>query len=162
MTPGRYTELFFLDEATALASGHRPCRECRYKDHERFKTAWLRGNNALGLSTDAKIDEIDAVLHRERVGPEGVKVAFEATSGSLPDGVFIALPKSPEKALLVAHGRLWHWAPGGYTDAGALPRATKKVKVLTPRSTLRAIAAGYVPERHRSASPAIYRRQALW
>jgi hypothetical protein len=49
MTPGRYTELFFLDEATAFAAGHRPCRECRHHDHKRFKAAWLYGNRALGL-----------------------------------------------------------------------------------------------------------------
>lgn len=152
MAPGRYTELFFLDEATALAAGHRPCRECRYADHERFKAAWLRGNKALGLSTGASIDEVDAVLHRERVAPDGTKVTFEATLGEIPDGVFVVLPGAPEEALLVADGRLWRWSPGGYEDAGALPGRAKKVLVLTPRSTVRAIAAGYAPERHRSAT----------
>jgi methylphosphotriester-DNA--protein-cysteine methyltransferase len=152
MTPGRYTELFFLDEATALAAGHRPCRECRHADHERFKEAWLRGNKALGLPAGASIDEIDAVLHRERVTPAGAKVTFEAALGAPPDGVFVALPAAPEEALLVADGRLWRWAPGGYADAGALPRTAKKVTVLTPRSTVRAIAAGYAPARHRSAT----------
>ena len=106
MTPGRYTELFFLDEATALAAGHRPCRECRYADHERFKAAWLRGNQALGLPAGASIDAIDAVLHRERVTPAGAKGTFEAALGALPDGVFVALPAAPEEALLVASGRL--------------------------------------------------------
>jgi methylphosphotriester-DNA--protein-cysteine methyltransferase len=152
MTPGRYTELFFLDEATALAAGHRPCRECRYANHERFKAAWLRGNHALGLSAGASIDEIDAVLHRERVTPEGAKVTFEATFGEVPDGVLIARPADPQTALLVADGRLWRWAPGGYVHAGTLPRATTRVTVLTPRSTVRAIAAGYAPERHRLAT----------
>jgi hypothetical protein len=151
MTPGRYTELFFLDEATALAAGHRPCRECRHQDHERFKAAWLRGNKVRGLSAGASIDQIDAVLHRERVTPAGAKRTFEARLGALPDSVLIALPGAPGQALLVAGGRLWRWGPGGYVDAGALPRAAKKVTVLTPRSTVRAIAAGYAPERHPSA-----------
>src|SRR5262245_35738266 len=123
MTPGRYTELFFLDEATALAAGHRPCRECRHADHERFKAAGPGGNKARGLPTDARIDAIDAVLHRERLTPEGAKRTFKAALGALPDGVFVTLPAAPEEALLVADGRLWRWAPGGYADAGALPRA---------------------------------------
>jgi hypothetical protein len=151
MTPGRYTELFFLDEATALAAGHRPCRECRHQDHERFKAAWLCGNRSLGLLDRASIDAIDAVLHRERVTPAGAKVTFTAALRSLAGGVFIALPAAAEEALLVAEGRLWRWAPGGYADAGALPRGSQKVTVLTPRSTVRAIGAGYAPERHRSA-----------
>jgi methylphosphotriester-DNA--protein-cysteine methyltransferase len=151
MTAGRYTELFFLDEATALAAGHRPCRECRHQDHERFKAAWLYGNRALGLRADASIDEMDAVLHRERVTRAGAKVTFTAALGSVPDGVFVALSAAPTEALLVAGGRLWRWAPGGYADAGALPRGSQRVTVLTPHSTLRALAAGYAAERHPSA-----------
>jgi methylphosphotriester-DNA--protein-cysteine methyltransferase len=155
MTPGRYTELFFLDEATALAAGHRPCRECRYKDHERFKAAWLRGNRALGLPAGASIDALDAVLHRERVTPGGGKRTYEAASGALPDGVFIALPATPKQAFLVTGGRLWRWASGGYADAGPVSRAAKKATVLTPPSTVRAIAAGYAPQRHHSATPTL-------
>jgi hypothetical protein len=153
MTPGRYTELFFLDEATALAAGHRPCRECRYTDHERFKAAWLSGNRTLGLPAMVGIDEVDGVLHRERVTPQGAKMTCEAQLDDLPDGVLVALPSAANQALLVAHGRLWTWTAGGYTDAGLLPRAGTKVLVLTPRSTVRAIAAGYVPQWHHSAAP---------
>jgi hypothetical protein len=152
MSPGRYTELFFLDEATALAAGHRPCRECRYAAHERFKAAWLRANKNLGLSSVASIDEIDAVLHRERVSSAGAKVMYKAALSELPDGVFIVLPADPEKALLVADGRLFHWSPGGYADAGTLRRAAKTVSVLTPRSTVRALAAGYSAQWHPSAA----------
>src|SRR5262249_36052794 len=154
MTPGRYTELFFLDEATALAAGHRPCRECRHADHERFKEAWLHGNKVLGLPAGTSIDQIDAVLHRERGMSGGAKGTFEAAPDSLPDGGFITLPPAPGEALLVAAGRLWRWTPGGYADAGLLPRAATKASVLTPRSTVRAIAAGYAPQRHRSARQA--------
>jgi hypothetical protein len=150
MTPGRYTELFFLDEATALAAGHRPCRECRRADHERFKEAWLRGNAAAGLTAASSIDAIDAVLHRERVTPEGAKGTYAARLGELPDGALIALPSAPGEAFLVAGRRLWRWSFGGYTDA--VPRRpTAGVSVLTPRSTVRAIAAGYTPQWHRSA-----------
>src|SRR5207302_1707184 len=140
MTPGRYTELFFLDEATALAAGHRPCRECRHADHERFKAAWGRGATA---------DGIDGVLHRERVTAAGMKVTFAAPLRDLPDGVFVPRSGEPGAALLVAGGRLWRWSPAGYADAG--PRGRGAATVLTPRSTVRAIAAGYVPERHPSA-----------
>jgi hypothetical protein len=150
MTPGRYTELFFLDEATALAAGHRPCRECRYQDHEYFKASWLRGNKTHGLAAGAGIDAIDAVLHQERVTPNGAKVTFQCPLRELPDGVLIVSPAAPDRAVLVAQGRLWNWMPRGYTDAGPRPRSGQ-VSVLTPHSTVRAIAAGYVPQWHHSA-----------
>lgn len=147
MSADRYTELFFLDEATALAAGHRPCRECRRADHDRFRGAWMRGNASLGLPPDVSVDELDRVLHAERVGPGGAKVTFTARLGDLPDGAFVA---RGEAALLVARGALWEWSPGGYT--GRLPLGpTAKAAVLTPRSVVRAISAGYVPALHPSA-----------
>ncbi len=147
MAPDRYTELFFLDEATALAAGHRPCRECRRADFERFREAWLRGNPALGVSPDASIDEIDRVLHAERVGPGGAKVTFTAPLGDLPDGVLVARGGA---AFLVAGGALWEWSPAGYT--GRRPLAPEaEATVLTPRSAVRAITAGYRPAVHPSA-----------
>jgi hypothetical protein len=147
MAPERYTELFFLDEATALAAGHRPCRECRRADHERFRQSWLRGNASLGLPPEVGIDEIDRVLHAERVGPGGAKVTFTARLGDLPDGVFVARGGA---ALLVAGGALWQWSPGGYTRQLPLDPAAEAA-VLTPRSAVRAIAAGYRPAVHPSA-----------
>jgi hypothetical protein len=147
MAPGRYTELFFLDEATALAAGHRPCRECRRADHDRFRRAWLKGNASLGLPPDVSIDEIDRVLHAERVGRGGAKVTFPARLGDLPDGVFVARDGT---ARLLARGSLWGWSPGGYT--GPLPLDTAAdAAVLTPRSTVRTIKAGYRPAIHPSA-----------
>ena len=147
MAPDRYTELFFLDEATALAAGHRPCRECRRAEHECFREAWLRGNASLGLPPDVSVDEIDRVLHTERVGPGGAKVTFTARLGDLPDGAFVA---RGDTALLVAGGALWKWSPGGYL--GRLPLdPTAKAAVLTPRSVVRTITAGYTPAVHRSA-----------
>jgi hypothetical protein len=146
MAPARYTELFFLDEATALAAGHRPCRECRRADYERFRQAWLKGNAALGLPADVSIDEIDRVLHAERVGPGGQKVRYTARLCDLPDGVFVARGGT---ALLVAGGSLWRWTPGGYSGRLPLDSAAKAV-VLTPRSAVKAIAAGYRPAIHPS------------
>jgi hypothetical protein len=147
MAPGRYTELFFLDEATALAAGHRPCRECRRADHERFRDAWLRGNAALGLPPDVNIDAIDRVLHAERALPGGAKVTFTARLGDLPDWAFVA---RGDKAFLVAGGALWEWSPGGYSGPRPL-RPEAEAAVLTPRSVVRAIAAGYTPAVHPSA-----------
>jgi hypothetical protein len=149
MTPGRYTELFFLDEATALAAGHRPCRECRCADHERFMAAWLRGNLALGLPADVGIDEVDRVLHAERVRADGSKVTFPARLGDLPDGVLVAPGNVPERALLLAVGSLWRWTASGYAERLPLDPAAE-VEVLTPRSTVSAIAVGYRPLLHRS------------
>jgi hypothetical protein len=147
MAPDRYTELFFLDEATALAAGHRPCRECRRADHDRFRQAWLRGNASLGLPPDVGIDEIDRVLHEERVGPGGAKVTFTARLGDLPAGVFVARGGT---ALLVAGGALWEWSPAGYSGPLPLDLAAEAA-VLTPQSTVRAITAGYTPALHPSA-----------
>jgi hypothetical protein len=144
MTPGRYTELFFLDEATALAAGHRPCRECQRERHECFKQAWLRGNPEAGLSAQTSIDRIDEVLHAERVGPGGSQGTYRARLRDLPDGVFVTVDREPDTALLVARGCLWPWTPGGYATP-VLPEADGEATVLTPRSTVRAIAAGYRP-----------------
>jgi hypothetical protein len=153
MTPGRYTELFFLDEATALAAGHRPCRECRRSDHERFREAWLRGNATLGIPTGASIDEVDRVLHAERVRPDGSKATFRARLGELPDGVFVVLDRAPGAAFLLAKGFLWRWTADGYADPSPL-RPDAEASVLTPRSAVKAIASGYVPALHRSAGGA--------
>jgi hypothetical protein len=150
MSPNRYTELFFLDEATALAAGHRPCRECRRADHECFKQAWLRGNRTLGLQPDASIDEIDRILHAERVRRDGSKVTFRARLGRLPEGVFVERDSQPQTALLLHAGRLWKWTPGGYTQ-GLAAAADEEITVLNPRSTVHAIAVGYKPAIHDSA-----------
>src|SRR5207237_6087106 len=84
MTPGRYTELFFLDEATALAAGHRPCAECRRARFRAFQTAWAAGDSGRVPTAG----EMDDRLHAERVGPGCEKVRFAAELDELPDGVF--------------------------------------------------------------------------
>src|SRR5262249_40023374 len=143
MAPNRYTELFFLDEATALAAGHRPCGECRRSDFRRFKATWLAANPDRGLDPDPPIDAIDRELHRGRLGPAGRPPSYLAELGVLPDGVFVILPEGAG-ALLVWRGSLAPWSPAGYGALRQLPR-DRQVSVLTPRSTTATIAAGYVP-----------------
>jgi hypothetical protein len=109
MAPGRYTELFFLDEATALAAGHRPCGECRRPDYRRFKALWLAGNPDRGLAGDASIGALDRELHRDRLTPEGLQRTFLADVTELPDGVFV-VRESCETPLLIWSDALRLWA----------------------------------------------------
>src|ERR1700733_14947614 len=95
MSPNLYTELFFFDEATAFAAGHRPCFECRRDDANRFKAAWLKGNPEYGFDHKVLIGEIDEIIHRERIDKKGSKVTFEAAAQDLPDGVFIQMGGEP-------------------------------------------------------------------
>jgi hypothetical protein len=153
MTPGRYTELFFLDEATALAAGHRPCGECRHADYRRFKALWLTANRARSAGCDGPIAAIDRQLHRERLGADGRPRTFSAALASLPDGVFVGVPGTREP-LLLWRAALRPWSPAGYGAPRACPDEADRVTVLTPRSTVAAIAAGYAPAVHPSASQA--------
>jgi hypothetical protein len=151
MRPGRYTELFFLDEATALAAGHRPCGECRRADHHRFKAAWLAGNAERGLGAEAAIAALDRVLHADRLDEGGRQRTYRAALESLPDGVFLTAAGAPDAALLLWGGALRAWSPAGYGPPGARP-AAGPVTVLTPRSTVAAMRAGYVPLVHATAA----------
>lgn len=148
MAPNRYTELFFIDEATALAAGHRPCFECRRKSHTAFVDAWAKGNDlGVGRPTAGSIDER---LHDERVGPGRSKRTFRAKIADLPDGVFVTLGEGLNRAHLLWEGQLLAWSPGGYEGRHPRP-VVQDVTVLTPESTVAAIRAGYVPEVHPSA-----------
>src|SRR5215475_11841415 len=148
MGPG-YTELFFLDEATALAAGHRPCGECRHADYRRFKAAWLTGNPQRGLTGAVPIAAVDRELHRDRLAAGGLQRTFRAAVGELPDGIFVE--REPAGVPLLVWGvALRPWSPEGYGDPAAR-RDGEVVTVLTPRSTVNAIAAGYPPDVHASA-----------
>jgi hypothetical protein len=142
MSPRQYTELFFLDEATSFAAGHRPCFECRREDAKRFKSCWLKGNPEYGFNEDTPIGEIDNILHQERINRRGEKVSYEASIKDLPDGTFIEWEGI---ACLVANNKIFPWSPFGYEKEQTLPEG-QRVKVLTPRSTVNAIRAGYVPQ----------------
>ncbi|RNC71836.1 MAG: hypothetical protein ED859_03800 [Desulfuromonadales bacterium] len=142
--PNRYTELFFLDEATALAAGHRPCAECRREDFHRFREAWLRGNPDRGLDESSSIAAVDRVIHAERVTRTREKVVWAGRLGDLPDTVFVALQEKPDKALLKWRGNLYCWNPEGYRDPFPVEE-DRLVTILTPRSIAMAIKAGYTP-----------------
>ncbi|OOQ61699.1 hypothetical protein [Mucilaginibacter pedocola] len=142
MAPNLWTELFFLDEATAFAAGHRPCFECRREDAKRFKTAWLKGNPQYGFDEKVLIGKIDEILYAERITADNGKVIFEANVDSLPDGTFIQLSND---AYLVANRSIYKWAPEGYGEAEPLPE-NKSVSVLTPRSVVEAIRNGYIQQ----------------
>lgn len=146
MSPGRYTELFFLDEAVALAAGHRPCAECRRQRFNAFKEAWLRSENPREgdfLFADA----IDAELHPARIDQRRTKVIYLARIGSLPDGCFVRIE---EASWLIWEDALFRWSPAGYVEKRGRARDLT-VAVLTPRPIVRCLTSGYRPEIHRSA-----------
>jgi hypothetical protein len=148
MTPGHYTELFFLDEATSLAAGHRPCAECRRERFNAFRGAWLAASKGSSLPT---AEEIDRRLHAERVNPDRTKRCFTATLAELPDGVMVGHEAWGDSAHLVLGDRLLAWSAAGYTGRVARP-GDLEVEVLTPESTVAAVRAGYTPDLHATAS----------
>jgi hypothetical protein len=147
MSPGSWTELFFLDEATALAAGHRPCAECRHADYRRFQSAWQQ-SSPRGWQETPSADATDAILHAERRIRPWVKRTHLAEFGSLPDGTYVALN---ERAWLVRGDRLLAWSPDGYVQSTHRP-PTGEVTVLTPPSIVAVLRAGYRAEVHPSAA----------
>jgi hypothetical protein len=149
MQPGRFTELFFLDEATAFAAGHRPCRMCRHDDHALFVEAW----SAVHPGEPTNADAIDEVLHAERWDSAARRQRHhDAPWRSLPDGAFVERNRA---AWLVLDGRLVRWTPAGYTEVRPRP-ARGEVSVITPPSLvkfLRTEREPLVPFLHPSARP---------
>lgn len=146
MPPGRWTALFFLDEATALAAGHRPCGYCRRPEFLSFAEAWRRAH---GLAQRPRAGEMDARLHAERVDARSRRqLTRPALAGQLPGGVMIRYGGVPG---LLASGRVLPWSSAGYLAPVAVPPATP-VELLTPPATVAAIAAGYRPLLHPSAA----------
>jgi hypothetical protein len=142
MQPGKFTELFFLDEATAFAAGHRPCALCRREDYRRFVEIWAELHPG-----QAGADAIDAQLHEERLaGP---------SEGSLADGAFVLEDGEPR---LVLGGELLRWTPAGYAERTSRPL---RARLITPPSLVAVLRAGWdgvVPLLHptalgRSAKP---------
>ncbi len=150
MAPRHYTQLFFLDEATALAAGHRPCAECQRGRFREFQAAWAAANPDLAGDPAPKVDRIDAVLHAERIGPAKEKVTYEERLNRLPPGTMALLPGS-ERPHLVVDGPPLAWTPGGYGPPADVP-ADVAVRVLTPRSVVRALAGGFRAVVHPSAT----------
>lgn len=141
MTPRRWTELFFLDEAAAFAAGHRPCAECRNADFKRFRGLWEQCFGA-----PARADDMDRVLHAQRLDRKRGKQTYRAALASLPDGTYVVIEGA---AFILWHGRLAAWSDAGYTHRRALP-ADGQVDVLTPRAVVDVFRAGYVPAIHPS------------
>jgi hypothetical protein len=138
-----WTELFFLDEATAFAAGHRPCFFCRRDDANRFRAAWEEGNGAKGL----RVREIDAVLHRERLDRGRKRLhPLPLPMTQLPEGTML---RAGEESYLVSQGNTLRWSFEGYAPAGI---DAASAMLLTPPSTVRALQAGYRPVLHASAS----------
>ena len=154
MTPGRYTELFFLDEATALAAGHRPCAECRHARFIAFCNAWGSAISGDGGSSRPTAWMIDHRLHGERIAADRSKRFFTMDLDELPDGVFVTVAAWGDQAYLVWGGHLLAWSPGGYGERRRRPKGAEGM-VLTPPSTVATIRAGYVPEIHFSAAGAL-------
>ena len=140
---GKFTELFFLDEATAFAAGHRPCALCRHDDYTRFVGLWRDLHPA-----DAGADAIDATLHAER--SEGkTQRHHHALLDELPDGAFVL---RDEVAWLVLGESLLRWTPAGYTESTA--RTSERVTLVTPPSVVQVLRSGWsgaVPLLHPSA-----------
>ena len=137
-----WTELFFLDEATAFAAGHRPCFFCRRDDANRFRAAWEQGNGVV----DVLAREMDAVLHQERLDRGKKRLhPLPMPVEALPDG---AMVRAADESYLIVRGRALQWSMAGYRSAENTPDG---VQLLTPPSTLRAFGAGYRPVLHPSA-----------
>lgn len=148
MQPGRFTELFFLDEATALAAGHRPCALCRHADYVRLTERWA------GLHPGQRgADAIDAQLHLERWDPGGAQRHHRAAWRGLPDGAFVLDAAAP---WMVRGDALHAWTPAGYGARRARPQRGQAV-VITPPSLVAVLAGGWtslVPVLHPTAGSA--------
>lgn len=142
MAPNRYTELFFMDEATAYAAGHRPCFECRRQDYKIFKTFWLKGNPEYGFDEKTSIQKIDDILHKERYNRDGSKVTYKENIADLPNGTFVLYDDVPHVLL---DNQVYPWSPFGYGGTADVP-ADKEITVLTPRSIVNSFKAGLVPQ----------------
>ena len=137
-----WTELFFLDEATAFAAGHRPCFFCRRDDANRFRTAWEKGNGVAGI----RAREVDAVLHRERLESGRKRLhPLPMPVTQLPDG---AMVQQGEESFVIVQGRALQWSMAGYSETET---AIDNAMLLTPPSTQRALGAGYRCVLHPSA-----------
>jgi hypothetical protein len=143
MTPGRYTELFFLDEAVAFAAGHRPCAECRRPSFNAFVEAWRR-RDPKGSGTIVRASEIDAALHRARIDGGKRKVTYEAAVDCLPNGCFVEIGGD---AYLVWDDALFLWAPDRYIKRQRRPDGLT-VTVLTPAPAVECFRGGYIPQVH--------------
>ena len=137
MGPRTYTELFFLDEATAFAAGHRPCFECRRASAKAFAAAFARGKGTATVTAG----EMDLALHGERMAVvgRGRPIASDEAS-DLPDGAMIAAAGT---AYLIIALRAWRWSFDGYAPARPIEDLGDDLDCITPWSTVAALRHGY-------------------
>lgn len=147
-SPGSYSELFFLDEATALAAGHRPCAECRRQRYNEFKELWCTANLDGAQASKVPIAAIDERLHAERAASGGQKVTYQTELQAIPPGTMIELDGA---AYLYWSRRLHLWSPEGYSQSHIKTMPTMRVTVLTPASIVKVLSLGFVPQVHQSA-----------
>lgn len=145
MAKSRYTELFFLDEATAFSAGHRPCAECRRDRYNEFKTKWLEANIDLLDKQKTTISNIDKIIHLERINKKE-KVTFTEYLDNLPTGTMI---KINENIYLIWNMKLYKWDFKGYKES-QLKIDSIKVNVLTPFSYVKMFKKGFIPQVHKS------------
>ena len=143
LQPRAWTELFFLDEATALAAGHRPCALCRRADYERWREAWAR---AFALAARPSAAAMDRALHVARIEGKAQRL-HRARMETLPDG---AMVESGGDAWLVLGDAMLKWSHAGYGERRE--RGGGAVSVITPAPVVACLAAGYQPLLHPSAS----------
>jgi len=146
MSPNAYTELFFLDEVTAFAAGHRPCAECRRSRYNEFRRAWMEGNEWEGRLA-IRAPEMDEVLHRERIEGDN-KVTWSGRLLDLPHGTMFEFD---QKSYAICDGDILEWSFDGYSKADPVT-FPEEVDVLTPRSVVNVLSTEFRPEFHVSAA----------
>lgn len=149
MMPNSYTELFFLDEPTAYAAGHRPCAQCRRPAYKLFKEAWVK---AFPAQQDLSAEAIDDLLHIARINDEGAQRTWSARLGDLPDGSMI---EHAGECVLIWRGGQWCWSFAGYTPLQPAIPTGQEVRVLTPEPIVRLFTAGLTEclQVHKSLAP---------
>ncbi len=153
MTPGHYTELFFLDEATALAAGHRPCAECQRERFTRFRDLWATANPELAGTPRPAATVLDVAVHQERAATIEHDNRSCMSIENMPDGVFVT--DDERHAYLILAGQPLRWSAAGYEVP---PRVLQyPARVLTPDSVVRTLAAGYRAGIHVSACATLER-----
>ena len=141
MSPGLYTELFFLDEATSLAAGHRPCAECRRSDFTNYATKW---NKIQGLPGRAYVKDMDPVLHDQRHASARTSPNQTVIPSDQPNGTMVVIKGAPH---LVWQNFLWRWTSGGYENPIRIS-CVSSAQLITPIATRSILAAGYTPQVH--------------